>query len=99
MRSADGSLSMVFNGEVYNFATIRAELEALGHRFRSSGDSEVILAALSQVGMRRGRQFVGMFAIAHLERARAAPAAAARPPGREAALLRVDGKHSGSARS
>ena len=43
MRSADGALSMVFNGEVYNFATIRAELESLGHRFRSTGDSEVVL--------------------------------------------------------
>src|SRR5205814_7507208 len=40
MRSADGSLTMVFNGEVYNFAAIRGELQALGHRFRSSGDSE-----------------------------------------------------------
>src|SRR5258708_26407851 len=46
MRSADGSMVMAFNGEVYNFAHVRRELEALGHRFRSSGDSEVVLAAL-----------------------------------------------------
>ena len=35
MRTPDGALTMVFNGEVYNFAQIRAELESLGHAFRS----------------------------------------------------------------
>jgi asparagine synthase (glutamine-hydrolysing) len=64
MRSPDGSLTMVFNGEVYNFAVVRAELEALGHRFRSSGDSEVILAALQEWGVKAVDKFVGMFAIA-----------------------------------
>lgn len=64
MHSSDGSLTMVFNGEVYNFATIRAELEALGHRFRSSGDSEVILAAFQQWGVAALERFIGMFAIA-----------------------------------
>src|SRR5688572_33512256 len=51
MHSHDSTVSMVFNGEVYNFAAIRAELETLGHRFRSSGDSEVILAAFWQWGV------------------------------------------------
>ena len=64
MRSADGSLTMAFNGEVYNFAAVRAELEALGHRFRSSGDSEVVLAALGEWGTRAIDKFIGMFAIA-----------------------------------
>ena len=64
MRSSDGSLTMVFNGEVYNFATVRAELESLGHRFRSSGDSEVILAAFQQWGVQAVDKFIGMFAIA-----------------------------------
>ena len=64
MRTPDGALTMVFNGEVYNFATIRAELEALGHRFRSSGDSEVVLAAISQWGMKAVDRFIGMFALA-----------------------------------
>jgi asparagine synthase (glutamine-hydrolysing) len=64
MKSADGALTMVFNGEVYNFAVVRAELESLGHRFRSSGDSEVILAAIQQWGMKAVDKFVGMFAIA-----------------------------------
>ena len=64
MRSADGSLTMVFNGEIYNFAVVRAELEARGHRFRSSGDSEVLLAALQEWGVNAVDRFVGMFAIA-----------------------------------
>jgi asparagine synthase (glutamine-hydrolysing) len=64
MRSADGALTMVFNGEVYNFAAVRSELEGLGHRFRSSGDSEVILAALQEWGVQAVDKFVGMFAIA-----------------------------------
>jgi asparagine synthase (glutamine-hydrolysing) len=64
MRSPDGSLTMVFNGEVYNFAVVRAELEGLGHRFRSSGDSEVILAALQEWGVKAVDKFIGMFAIA-----------------------------------
>src|SRR5688572_11200579 len=64
MKSADGALTMVFNGEVYNFAIVRAELEALGHRFRSTGDSEVVLAAIQEWGMKAVDKFVGMFAIA-----------------------------------
>src|SRR5512132_4334573 len=37
---------LVFNGEIYDFRALRAELEARGHRFRSSGDSEVLLVGL-----------------------------------------------------
>src|SRR5437868_11144770 len=58
MVSTDGSLTMVFNGEVYNFAAIRAELETLGHRFRSSGDSEVILAAFREWGVMAVERFI-----------------------------------------
>jgi len=64
MRSPDGALTMVFNGEIYNFAAVRGELEALGHRFRSSGDSEVLLAGLQEWGVKAVDKFVGMFAIA-----------------------------------
>ncbi len=64
MRTPDGALTMVFNGEVYNFAAIRSQLAALGHRFRSSGDSEVVLAALAEWGVKALERFVGMFAIA-----------------------------------
>ena len=64
MRTPDGALTMAFNGEVYNFAQVRAELESLGHAFRSSGDSEVVLAALAQWGIGAVDRFAGMFAIA-----------------------------------
>src|ERR1700687_2144621 len=39
-----GDLVLVYNGELYNFKTLRLELEALGHHFRSRSDSEVVLA-------------------------------------------------------
>jgi asparagine synthase (glutamine-hydrolysing) len=65
MTSACGQWVMVFNGEVYNFREIRRELEALGHRFPGSGDSEVVLAAVSQWGVEAALpRFIGMFAIA-----------------------------------
>lgn len=62
--SACGQWTMVFNGEVYNFREIRADLEPLGHSFSGTGDSEVILAAFSQWGPAAVQRFVGMFAIA-----------------------------------
>lgn len=64
MVSEDGDFVMVFNGEIYNFAQIRSELQARGHRFRSSGDSEVVLSALREWGPAAVERFIGMFAIA-----------------------------------
>lgn len=64
MVSEDGHFVMVFNGEIYNFAEIRSELEGLGYHFRSSGDSEVVLAALRHWGIAAVDRFIGMFAIA-----------------------------------
>src|SRR5205085_5935069 len=54
---------IVFNGEIYNFAELRRELEARGHRFRSSGDTEVILAAYERWGTQCFERFDGMWAI------------------------------------
>ena len=64
MISGDGRFVIVYNGEIYNFAEIREELSSLGHTFRSSGDSEVILASFQEWGDAAVHQFIGMFAIA-----------------------------------
>lgn len=63
MSSPDGRVHAVFNGEVYNFLTLRRDLEAKGHTFQSDTDSEVVLRAYEQWGTDCFRRFNGMFAI------------------------------------
>jgi asparagine synthase (glutamine-hydrolysing) len=62
--SYGGRYWIVYNGEVYNYLELRAELEALGHVFRTSSDTEVILAAYAQWGHRCLQRFNGMWAFA-----------------------------------
>ncbi|WP_394652798.1 XrtA/PEP-CTERM system amidotransferase [uncultured Sphingomonas sp.] len=59
-----GSLTITYNGEVYNFAELRAELETMGARFVTSGDTEVLLHGWSAWGTRLLDRLVGMFAFA-----------------------------------
>lgn len=58
-----GPYSITFNGEVYNFAEIRKELELLGHQFHSHSDTEVIIHAYAQWGSKCVNRLIGMFAI------------------------------------
>ena len=64
MASADGRAMLVFNGEIYNYRELRAELRALGATFRTDGDSEVILAAWQRWGPDCLPRLNGMFAFA-----------------------------------
>lgn len=64
MVSLDGKSIIVFNGELYNFKDIKRELEHLGVKFRSTGDTEVVLNALAIWGTDALLRFNGMFALA-----------------------------------
>jgi len=61
-------LTLVFNGCIYNYRDLRRELDGLGYRFFSDGDSEVILKAYHAWGWRAVERFNGMFAFAIVER-------------------------------
>lgn len=62
--------ALVFNGEIYNFAELRAMLRRLGHRFRSTGDAEVLLVAYREWGVACLERLRGMFAFAVWDAAR-----------------------------
>ncbi|SDS88549.1 asparagine synthase (glutamine-hydrolysing) [Halopseudomonas litoralis] len=68
MVDAQLGLSLVFNGAIYNYPALRGELEALGYRFFSDGDTEVVLKAYHAWGAQMLERFNGMFALAIWER-------------------------------
>ncbi|MDP6173697.1 MAG: asparagine synthase (glutamine-hydrolyzing), partial [Rhodospirillales bacterium] len=70
MASADGRHVIAYNGEVYNFSELRAELEAGGAAFRGSCDTEVVVEAIAAWGLERALgRMVGMFALALWDKA------------------------------
>src|SRR4051794_32368483 len=62
-------LTVVFNGIIYNYRELRAELQASGHRFFSTSDTEVVLKAYAEWGSDCVERFLGMFAFVVVERA------------------------------
>lgn len=62
--SADGQLALVFNGEIFNYVELRQELAALGHSFRTTSDTEVLLTAYEEWGDACVGRFNGMWAFA-----------------------------------
>ncbi len=70
MATADGRYVITYNGEVYNFQELRVELQALGYRFVSRSDTEVVLYALAHWGEAGLLRLNGMFALALWDRER-----------------------------
>lgn len=70
MVSPCGNYVLAFNGEIYNHAELRAELEALGETFRGHSDTEVLLVLLRRDGLEALERLVGMFAFALWDRTR-----------------------------
>lgn len=64
MGSRDGQVWLVFNGEIYNYPELKAELEQKGHTFRTQSDTEVLLALYLQDGLEAFSKLNGMFACA-----------------------------------
>lgn len=64
MRSADGAVAVVFNGEIYNYKELRADLQRSGISFETQSDTEVLLAGYLAKGVRFVDDLVGMFAVA-----------------------------------
>jgi asparagine synthase (glutamine-hydrolysing) len=64
MSNEDGTVWVVYNGEIYNFPELRTELQARGHKFKSTTDTEVIVHLYEELGAECVARFRGMFAFA-----------------------------------
>ncbi len=64
LSNEDGTIHVVFNGEIYNYRQLRAQLEQSGHKFATASDTEVIVHAYEEFGPACVHRFRGMFAFA-----------------------------------
>lgn len=70
MYSADGDVVLIYNGEIYNYLELKAELEALGRTFRTVSDTEVLLQSYEEWGDEAFDRFNGMFGFAIYDKKR-----------------------------
>jgi len=71
MTNEDGSIIVVYNGEIWNYRALRSELVQLGHRFATESDTEVLVHGFEEWGLRLAERLDGMFAFAIWDEARA----------------------------
>ena len=64
MFNDDGSISLVFNGEIYNYIELREELKTIGYKFKTLSDTEVVIKAYEEWGIKCQNKFNGMWAFA-----------------------------------
>ena len=88
----DGTVGVVYNGEIYNFQQLRRELEARGHRFTTRTDTEVIVHLYEEEGIDCARRLEGMFAFALHDSRRGRLVIARDPVGIKPLLYRWDGR-------
>ncbi|MCA9066211.1 MAG: asparagine synthase (glutamine-hydrolyzing), partial [Planctomycetaceae bacterium] len=87
----DGSIQIVFNGEIFNYQELRPALIAAGHQFRTAGDTEVIVHLYEQYGLDFVRHLRGMFAMAIWDERRQRLVLARDRMGQKPLFYRLDG--------
>ena len=92
VRNEDGNVTAVFNGEIYNFAALRAELIRKGHRFTTNGDSECLVHLYEEDGDDLVHRLRGMFAFAIWDARRRRLVLARDRVGKKPLYWRVDGQ-------
>lgn len=92
MQNEDGSLTVVFNGEIYNYRQLRQSLRASGHQFRSQADTEVIVHLFEEHALSCPEQLDGIFAFALWDAPRQRMVLARDPCGVKPLYYRYDGR-------